>query len=263
MYKAVFSDIDGTLLNDAHQVTPATRDAVLDLGRRGIPFILVSARCPGAIEPIRKKNGFSGPMICFSGALILDENGKSIHSQGMSLAQAREIIEFTEGRRFDMAWCLYSARDWLVRDRSNPKVAMEEEIVELHARDLPPGVWPKEDVYYKILCICDPASSPEIEAQMKIRFPRISIVRSSQMMLEIMVGGVSKGFAVRKMCEHLGIGTRDAVALGDNYNDLDMLAAVGRPVVMKNAPEEIRRRFDFVTDDNEHDGVAKALARLL
>ena len=98
---------------------------------------------------------------------------------------------------------------------------------------------------------------------MKARFPRLSIVRSSEMMLEIMVGGVSKGFAVRRLCSHLGIDPREAIALGDNYNDLDMLNAVGRPVVMQNAPEDIRRRFDFITDDNDHDGVARAIRQLI
>ena len=296
MYKAVFSDIDGTLLNSAHQVTPRTRDAILALDGKGIPFTLVSARSPAAIEPIRRKNGFSGPLICFSGALILDRDGNVLHSQGMDLAQAREIIEFAEENRFDMAWSLYSAADWLVRDRSDPKVAMEEAIVELQAQNLPLGQWPREQTFYKILCICNPAASPEIERRMKARFPRLSdkvrlaqghlygrleglgfdvrlreaaenltvdIVRSSEMMLEIMVGGVSKGFAVRRLCSHLGIDPREAIALGDNYNDLDMLNAVGRPVVMQNAPEDIRRRFDFITDDNDHDGVARAIRQLI
>lgn len=263
MYKAVFSDIDGTLLNSAHQVTPRTRDAILALDGKGIPFTLVSARSPAAIEPIRRKNGFSGPLICFSGALILDQGGNVLHSQGMDLAQAREIIEFAEENRFDMAWSLYSAADWLVRDRSDPKVAMEEAIVELQAQNLPLGQWPREQTFYKILCICNPAASPEIERRMKARFPRLSIVRSSEMMLEIMVGGVSKGFAVRRLCSHLGIDPREAIALGDNYNDLDMLNAVGRPVVMQNAPEDIRRRFDFITDDNDHDGVARAIRQLI
>ncbi|MBQ9264432.1 MAG: HAD family phosphatase [Clostridia bacterium] len=262
MYKAVFSDIDGTLLNNAHQVTPATRAAILGLKSKGIPFTLVSARSPGAIEPIRQANGFTGPLICFSGALILEEDGTVIHSQGMPLVQAKEIIEFAEAEQFDMAWCLYSATKWLVRDRTDPKVRFEEDIVGLRATDLPQGVWPEDVPYYKIMGICNPAVSANIERQMKNRFPQLSIVRSSDMMLEIMVGGISKGLAVKKLCAHRGIDPQAAVALGDNYNDIDMLRAVGCPVVMANAPADIQAEFARVTADNEHDGVAKALQAL-
>ena len=263
MYKAVFSDIDGTLLNNAHRITPKTQQAILRLQEKNIPFVLVSARSPTAIEPIRQRYGFSGPLIAFSGALILDAAGETIHSQGFDLRQARAVIEFAESRRFDMAWCLYSAGDWLVRSRLDPKVRFEEDIVEIQATDLPYGVWPGEQPYYKIMGICNPKVSADIEKHMQAAFPHLRVVRSSDMMLEIMPGGIGKGQAVHALCRHLGVDPKDAIALGDNYNDLDMLRAVGCPVVMGNAPESIRREFPFVTDDNEHDGVAGALEKLV
>ncbi|MBR1584281.1 MAG: HAD family phosphatase [Clostridia bacterium] len=262
-YQAVFSDIDGTLLNNAHRVTDDTRRALARLRGMGIPFALVSARSPAAMAPIQQANGFQGPLISFSGALILEEDGTVVHSQGMCLAQVREIITFAESEGLDMAWCLYSARQWLVRDRRDPRVAMEEGIVGLQAENLPAGTWPREDTFYKILCICNPAAAPQIRQKMKDRFPHLSIVPSSEMMLEIMVGGVSKGLAVQRLCVHWGIDPRNAIALGDNYNDLPMLDAVGCPVVMGNAPADIQARFPFVTADNEHDGVARALETLV
>ena len=63
-FKAVFSDIDGTLLNDGHRVTPATARRIRSLARGGVPFILVSARMPSGIFPIqpaRAQNRHDGP----------------------------------------------------------------------------------------------------------------------------------------------------------------------------------------------------------
>jgi HAD superfamily hydrolase (TIGR01484 family) len=57
--KAVFTDIDGTLLNSMHRVTPRTREQVLRIIRKGIPFVIVSARSPSGIYPIMRRNGFS------------------------------------------------------------------------------------------------------------------------------------------------------------------------------------------------------------
>lgn len=54
----------------------------------------------------------------------------------------------------------------------------------------------------------------------------------------------------------------EAVAFGDNYNDVDMLEAVGLGVAVANAPDEVRRRAGRVAPDNDHDGVARVLAEL-
>lgn len=260
MYRIVFSDIDGTLLNGDHVITSATQTALETLKNQGIPFALVSARSPAAMAPIRERYALTGPQISFSGALILDAQGQVVHSCPMPLVQAQEIIGFVEQEGLDAAWALYSAEDWWVRFPDDPRVAMEAGIVGLQPTRLPWGEWPGDQVY-KVLCICNPVAADGIEGRMKERFPHLSIVRSGQMMLEIMMGGVNKGLAVKRLCAALGIHSRDAMALGDHYNDLDMLKAVGRPVVMGNAPEEIKKRFDAVTADNEHDGVARALER--
>ena len=74
--KTVFSDIDGTLLNSTHQITPLTQQAIRALEHAQIPFVIVSARGPSGITPIMREYGFQCPMICYSGALILSENGQ-------------------------------------------------------------------------------------------------------------------------------------------------------------------------------------------
>ena len=78
-----------------------------------------------------------------------------------------------------------------------------------------------------------------------------------------MAKGISKAEALNRFCDHLGILPRETIAFGDNYNDVEMLEAAGRGYVMGNAPEEILQRFPLHTADNDHDGIAKALERIL
>ena len=70
-YKIIFSDIDGTLLNDENQVPKETVEELQSLDKRGIPFVLVSARMPEGMRPIREELGIHAPMVCYSGGLVL------------------------------------------------------------------------------------------------------------------------------------------------------------------------------------------------
>lgn len=263
MYKIVFSDIDGTLLNSAHAVTPATRKSILSLLDNGIKFVLVSARSPSGIYPIMRKNDFHCPIITYSGALILDENRNVIHQNGMDISKAKEIIEFIESEKFPLTWCIYSMDEWIVKDRTDPRIVREETIVEAQAKEGTIFSVAGNEKIHKILCICEPDKTVAIERRIKDRFPEVNAVKSSEILLEIMSKGVNKAESVNIYCNYLNINPKDTIALGDNYNDVEMLSAVGCGVVMGNAPTAIKQQFSFITGDNDHDGIATALNQIM
>jgi hypothetical protein len=74
-YKMVFCDIDGTLIDSKHQISKDTGQKIRELSRAGIPFIMVSARMPSGIFPLQNELQIKAPIVCYSGALILDEHG--------------------------------------------------------------------------------------------------------------------------------------------------------------------------------------------
>lgn len=261
MYKIVFCDIDGTLLNSKLVVTPKTRESVLSLREKGVRFVIASGRSPSGIYPIMDKNGFCFPMITCSGALVLDEDRKAVYENGIDISTVRRLINFIESEHLDTTWCVYTGDDWFVKDKSDPRVIREEQIIESYALE---GT--TDDVgdatVHKMLCICGPGGSAEVEKKISESFPEVNAVRSSDILVEIMNRGVNKAESVKLYCAYLGIDPSDAVAVGDNYNDIEMLEAVGLGVVMGNAPDEIKNRFSFITDDFDHDGVASAIERL-
>jgi len=263
MFPVIFSDVDGTLLDSRKQVLPQTRDSILALKDQDIRFVIVTARPPMGVYPILKKNGFSCPIVAYGGGLLLDEDGTVLGSTTMPTQTAADIIAFVEEKRFPLAWNLYSGDQWLVRNLSDPRVCREAAIVEAQPSQGDVSTLAPGQGVHKILCICDPEHLLAIEAAVREHFPEVSVAKSSDILLEIMPKGVNKALAVHALCEAWQVSPADCAAFGDNYNDVEMLDAVGTPVIMGNAPEVLRARYARVAPDNDHDGIAVMLKELL
>ncbi|MCD7839333.1 MAG: Cof-type HAD-IIB family hydrolase [Erysipelotrichaceae bacterium] len=253
MYKIIFSDVDGTLLNSSHVVTPKTRETLQNLD---IPFVIVSARSPSGIYPILKDNHLTCAIIAYSGGLILDEDGQVLFHQGISKNEAKEIINFLEP--FDCSWCAYSLDEWIVKDKNDPRILNEENIVKAYATQGYIDDF-KDDQVNKILCICNKLQTHIIEKALKEKFPQYSIVKSSDILIEIMQQGINKATAIERLCHIWNIDINDTLAFGDNYNDYEMLKTCGKGILMGNAPDDLKKEFDDITLDNDHDGIYEAL----
>lgn len=258
----VFCDADGTLLDSRHRVLPGTLMAFEALRARGIPMVIVSARSPAGIRPIQREHGLKGPIAAYSGALTIDEDQKVIRSVTFPLALALEIIRFLERFPQKTVWNLYSDERWLTPDPFDPRVRNEEGIVKTRAERYVPGALPEDTGIHKLLIMGGSEVSSRVEEALRERFPHASVRRSSGILIEIMAESVGKDTAVRDLCARYGVPPDQAVAFGDQFNDEDMLRAVGTPVVMGNAPPALKERFPFVTEDNDHEGISTALKKL-
>lgn len=255
----VFSDVDGTLLDRHHRVLPGTVYAIHELQKKGIPFVIISARSPSGIRPILRDNGFICPMICYSGALILDEDERVLYSEGFDRNVANEMIQFIEGSHFDCTWNIYSLDTWIVKECSDDRVRHEEGIVHATAMEGDAFSLAYDAKVGKLLCMCNPGRILEIEQAVKEAFPTLSIARSSDILLEIMQCGITKSTGVKQLCRLWGLSLENTIAFGDNYNDIEMLEIVAHPFLMGNAPEDLKQRFPNVTASNDDEGIYKAL----
>ena len=258
MKKIVFSDVDGTLLNANHEITPLTQKAIGILADKNIPFVIISARSPAGIYPILQEYKIQCPIISYSGALILDENKNVIFHKGIRRANAKRILEYIENEPFDLSWCVYSLDEWIVKDKTDPRIIREEQIVNATSRQASIDTITDNEVN-KILCICNPEQILETEVKLKAAFPQYSIVKSSEILLEIMENGITKATAIKQLCSMWNIDPKDTIAFGDNYNDVEMLETVGQGFLMGNAPEDLKVQIPNHTLDNDHDGIYYAL----
>ena len=236
MARIVFSDIDGTLLTDDKRVTEKTEQAVKGLVQQGIPFVLVSARMPEAIYPITEAMGVKIPLISYSGALVLTDEGETLYS----LTRTAE----------------HAGHHWYVKDTSDPRVALEMKITGAVAERRSFADCLTEDTLpHKILLMMEPADCERAERELQALFPALNVVRSAPHLLEIMDASVNKASGIEVMLKHFGLEASDALSFGDNYNDLEMLRYTGASVAMGNAPQPVKAAAGEVTTSNEEDGI--------
>jgi Cof subfamily protein (haloacid dehalogenase superfamily) len=262
--RIVFSDVDGTFVDDEHHPIPESGATIRAVANR-VPICLVSARSPEGLYPIQQALGFSGPLACYSGAYVLDEEGNELFSSTIPLDDALEIKAYLERELPHITVGTYGFHTWIVDSRSDPRIMREEYLVMASSkasRDLA-GEFGERGVH-KFLLMGEPADILQAQQMVSERFPHLTAVRSSDILCEVMAGDVSKSRAVRLLCEHYGVTPEQAVAFGDGQNDIDMLSAVEQSYAMANAEPEVKLAAAHeVPWTNAESGVARMLEQLL
>ena len=260
----VFTDVDGTLLDSGHRVTPRAVEASRALAERGVPLVLVSARMPEALADIRRELGNVGPVVCYSGAYVLDAAGAELLSRPIPLGCALEVRDYVACAVPEACCMAYGYHTWVTFDRTDPRVSREEKIVGVESVEGTLEEHFSERGIHKFLLVGEPAVVERAEREVGAAFPNLKVVRSSPILCEVMDGQASKTEGIQAVCEHLGVAQEEAVALGDGRNDLDMLRAVPESWAMANAPAEVREAAARVTAlDNDHDGFAETVFSIL
>lgn len=262
-YRIVFSDIDGTLIDSKYQIPGGTKQKIQELCGGGVPFILVSARMPSGILPLQSELGIKAPIICYSGALILDENGGCVKSIGISRERAVLLKAYVTQEWEDICCSAFCNDAWIVDNVHDKWVIQEEKITSsVPAEGNIPDFIPPNGLVHKFLCMGEKDRVAQLEKALKEKFPGLSVNRSKATYLEVMDGAASKSGAVKHLCGCYGVPVEAAVSFGDGFNDIDMLLATGTSFAMGNAPEEVKQKARFVTLDNDHEGVLAGLRQL-
>ena len=101
-----------------------------------------------------------------------------------------------------------------------------------------------------------------METELGKIFPSLNVVRSAPYLLEIIDKSVSKATGIKVLLSHYGFGLDEAIAFGDNYNDVEMLELIPQSVVMANAPDRVKKIAAAVTDSNEDGGIYTYLKKI-
>jgi len=264
-YKIVFSDIDGTLLNSNHQITRGTLESVQKLQQNGIPFVLVSARMPRGIVPLLEELKINAPIICFSGALVLgpvqkDGTREVLSNKSLNSKDVKEIYTLVAERFSTISFSAYNEDNWLVTSQGDEWVIQERLITGTH----PQPFHLDDDIHQsinKIMCMGSPHAIEALERELKEHHPELTIYKSKPTYLEIMAQHVKKSAAIEELIKLYRVTKEEIIALGDNFNDIDMLRYAGLGVAMGNAPDEVKLAAEIVTLSNDEDGVKLILEK--
>jgi len=265
-------DIDGTLLNPEFQISPVDMAALRRVRAQGIEVVVVTGRRHTFALPIVQQLGFDLWVISSNGAVTRSLAGETFHRDLLPAATCLELC--TKMREF----------------RGNTVLTFDIEakgaIVLEHMRELNVSIqrWLEKNLQYIdfVIPIENSLTKDPVQAMFCGRIERMKLAQAALAasglditvlrteypvrdlsIVDVLNQGCSKGHALERWANFRGIPREQVMAIGDNYNDIEMLAFAGVPFIMGNASEELRGNGWAVTLTNEQNGVAAAIEQVL
>ncbi len=282
--RLIATDLDGTLLNEEHEVSKENIKAIRRAQEQGIEVIVATGRTYFDAVSICKKFGLNTYLISYNGAAIHDKTGQEISSLTMGRDDVRYMVNWLEERDYyyevstnKKIYISFHAKEILQREAQRLKgTAFEvdstyfEEIVEQIFSQS--GMTPVEnyeeamdaaEALYKVFCFSFDDKKRQIAIDTFAGMKQFLMTSSMTNNFELGNKDASKGNALKIVADRLGISLDKAMAIGDNYNDVSMMEIVGFSVAMGTAKEDIKKLCSFVTYGNDKHGVAHAIEKFM
>lgn len=258
----VLADVDGTLVTADKILTARALAAVQALHSAGIAFAITSGRPPRGMAMLIGPLALRTPVAGFNGGVFVHPDLSVIESHTLDPATARQAVELILGQGLH-AW-VYTADEWLIRDRDAPHVAREAWTVKFDARLVTAFTDEHLARAVKIVGISDDlalVATCEKFAQ-KALGEKASAARSQPYYLDVTHPDANKGTVVTTLSRMLSVPAREIATIGDMPNDVLMFRKSGLSVAMGNASPEVQAQADLVTASYEDEGFAKAVEQL-
>jgi Cof subfamily protein (haloacid dehalogenase superfamily) len=267
-------DIDGTLLNPQFQISPVDLAALRRAHAEGVEIMLVTGRRHAFARPIAEQLGFDLWLISSNGAVTRSLSGETFHRDMLPMSTCLKVCEAMQEFR---------GQTVLTFDKETKGAIVLE-----HMRELEGSIkkWLEKNMEFIEFVVpieraitTDPVQAmfcgPFERMKETLRFlqksaleKEITVLRTEYphrdlSIVDVLNQGCSKGHAVERWARHRNIDRAQVMAIGDNHNDVEMLAFAGVPFIMGNAVPELHREGWHVTLANDQNGVAAALEQVL
>jgi len=255
-------DMDGTLLNEKHELSELTIRALKNLRERNANLIIATGRHINDIRCYIEQLGDGIAAITCNGANIHDAHGELVASQDLPLSANEAFIEL--GNKFDVYTNLYTHSEWLV---SKPCESMLE--AHLKSKFFYRETSQHEMLVTSALKIMFHGRHSELLAlreQMNASITSsLNVTFSDENYLEIMQQNISKGDALKILLAKMDIPLNQTMAFGDSMNDVELFRTVAHPILMENAVKNLKKLFPNAkrAQANYEDGVARFIDEYL
>ena len=244
---AIFTDLDGTLLNDNKEIGEYTKNILMKY-KHDINIIPTSARSFERIKPYLEELDMVDSFnytICFNGALIVNNLGIELFSSHISKETMKELINHVD--KYNIEWTIYTKNDIYKRSKIN---------------DIDSYI--KDNDTFKLIGV-------GTEKEIKSMNDNLEIPTSMSGRLVITNIGTTKDKAVEIIMNRLNIGRENIITIGDGENDINMIKMAEYGVSMLNAPDNVKNASDELIsqadmvslEDNNHDGVGKVIEEIM
>jgi Cof subfamily protein (haloacid dehalogenase superfamily) len=260
-------DIDGTLVDADLVIGPRTQTAIGEAMRRGIAVSLVTGRMATSAMPFAEALGLTGPIVAQQGALIRAMPapgsrglGRLLYHRPLRPEVTMEIVRWCRER--DLA-PHFNHLEWMVVASNEERLEEYRLFVGDRLRIVPDIMARAAHPVTKVVAIGEGEHSLDVLAEGRAHFAgRAEVTLSHPRFLEFLAPGVSKGAAIRWLARRLGVPLSQAMAVGDQYNDLEMIGEVGHGVAMPSAPAAVQAAARFVAPPVAEEGAAQMIERI-
>ena len=260
-------DLDGTLLNSEKEISDPDRAALARAEREGVALAVISGRRYAELEILTSTLPDAVFRVGHGGALIRQFD-RTIAEIPLPKAAAERAVRTAQ--RLDLP-ALISERDGSVRitahSPTTPRVARYLRTVKPTPRFEPSPVFAEDPLHLVIAGTPEACRQAERELTESlgdsVNLERTEYPTTRLGLLDVLASAASKGTALQRVAREAGLPLSATLAIGDNWNDLEMLQAAGVGVLMGNAEPELKARGFEITASHDSHGVAAAIDRLL
>ncbi|MEN6327671.1 MAG: Cof-type HAD-IIB family hydrolase [Syntrophomonas sp.] len=262
--KLVAIDLDDTLLDPKLKVSEKCTTAIKELQQREILVTLATGRMYRSALPYAEDLQMDIPLITYQGALVKNSRSReTLYYQPVPGDLGTEAMQYFAAAGvhyqsyFGDQLCMGSLTE---EGRFYSELAGIEPVI---IEDMIAFSGLNESL--KILAVSfNEELILKMEKDLKSTYgSKLNITRSKPYFLEIMNCSANKGIALKVVADHYNIAQEEVLAVGDSYNDLDMIKWAGIGVAMGNAPDAVKAAADYITLSNEEEGVAEALCQFV
>ena len=259
----VVCDMDNTLLTAEKGIPSCNLETVKLFCALGGRFTVASRRTADSVGKYLDKLPLTAPAITYGGGVLYDFSRKKVISaKTLPKVAAHRALEDIRARfpSVGIEIMADNGRIYLIRANEYTHRHTLYEKLRYVVSDYAdvPGEW------NKVLFAAEPAVISDIADYMRFReYPGVYFVATNTVYYEIMPENVTKASGLRELCRRLSIPIENTIAIGDYYNDIDIMKAAGYSVAVANAPPEVQAEADEVTGACLDGGVAQYLYRLI
>lgn len=284
MIRIIASDMDGTLLNNKHDIDEETVEAIRKAEESGIIFAISTGREYDSVKGILEKHNIKAQCVLSNGAEYRDEEGNILDVININEEAAKKIIKMLNKNKL-------SAR--IFTDKGVFTISTKEEALQeviFRTMTFNPGITEEEArkiaetqgffTCLKYIGDIEKFFSEGIEVRKFVAFhnnielidkmkkliseiPGLAISSSFRDNIEVTDINAQKGIILEKVAKKMSIDPKEVMILGDSFNDYSMFEIFEESVAMKNAIPEVKAIAKYITDSNDNLGVAKAIYNVL
>ncbi len=269
-YKAVFADLDRTLLTSDKKITPYTKEVIKKLMERGVDFLPCSGRSLKSLPPDFKQMGIKHS-VTSNGVSVDDlQAGKSLSMLYIPSEIPAKVFEFLKDEDVNYE-CFVEGQGYTPKSYYDNPCMFDKETFRVEyirttripIEDIKSFILENKEKTGSFDILMHPKDTKRIFAKLQERFGGLVYMTNSEpFLVEISNINCGKHRGIERYCQMNSISPDEVIAFGDGNNDIEMMETAGLAVAVGNATEQCKAVADRIVETNDDEGVAKELARI-